>query len=119
MLLLAALLTICAPGPRDNCVVDGDTIWLGGEKIRLADIDAPEISDPKCASERALGERAKFRLLELVNSGPVTLAPSGNRDRDRYGRLLRVVLVNGRSAGAQLVREGLAREWDGARHPWC
>jgi len=117
-LLVAALLTICAPVQRNNCVVDGDTLWLAGEKIRLEDIDAPEISEPKCASEQALGERAKLRLLELVNSVPVTLVMNG-RDRDRYGRELRIVMVNGRSVGDELVREGLARKWDGARHPWC
>lgn len=118
-LLLAAVLTICAPGPRDNCVVDGDTLWLAGDKIRLQDIDAPEISEPKCASEKALGERAKRRLLELLNNGPITLVATGGRDRDRYGRLRRVVEVNGRSVGDELIREGLARRWDGARHPWC
>lgn len=116
MLLLAALLTICAPGPRDNCVVDGDTWWQGGEKLRLADIDAPEIGSPKCEAERRLGERAKARLLELLNSGEVTIERQG---RDRYGRTLAVVTIDGRSVGAQLIAEGLARRWDGARRSWC
>ena len=31
---------------RRTCVVDGDTIWLEGVKIRIADIDTPEISQP-------------------------------------------------------------------------
>ena len=35
-----------------NCVVDGDTIWLSGVKIRMADYDTPEIGEPKCAAER-------------------------------------------------------------------
>lgn len=30
----------CYGGVRINCVVDGDTIWVGGEKIRLQSIDA-------------------------------------------------------------------------------
>jgi endonuclease YncB( thermonuclease family) len=40
----------CTGGHRTACVIDGDTLWIGGTKIRIADIDAPEISDPKCAS---------------------------------------------------------------------
>ena len=48
------------------------------------------------------------RLVEVLNSGTVSLARSG-RDEDRYGRKLRVVQVDGRSAGSVLVAEGLAR----------
>lgn len=32
-------------------MVDGDTIWLEGLKIRIADIDTPEITSPKCNAE--------------------------------------------------------------------
>ena len=119
-LIAAALaLALCPPGPRDNCVVDGDTFWLGGEKIRIADIDTPEISEPKCSAEKALGVRATQRLIVLLNAGPFVLSQVGTRDRDRNGRLLRVVTRGGRSIGDQLVREGLARTWTGRREPWC
>lgn len=47
-------LTLCAPGPRDNCVVDGDTFWRAGEKIRLADIATPEIEGKPTAPHRAV-----------------------------------------------------------------
>ena len=59
----------CGNGLRMNCVVDGDTIWATGEKIRLADIDAPEVFSPGCDWERVLGERATHRLTELLNEG--------------------------------------------------
>ena len=42
-----------------------------------------------------------------------------DRDRDRYGRLLRLVMVNGESVGDTLVNEGLARWYEGGRKPWC
>ena len=45
----------CNSPAEENCVVDGDTNHWGGVKIRLADIDTPEISSPKCSSELALG----------------------------------------------------------------
>ena len=72
-ILSAAALTLCSASPRDNCVVDGDTFWLGGEKIRLSDINAPETHGAACPGERALGERAKARLLVLLNQGRFAL----------------------------------------------
>ncbi len=109
---------LCHTGGGTNCVVDGDTLWLGGEKIRVADIDAPETHNPRCAEERALGDRATRRLRQLLNEGAVSLE-SIDRDEDRYGRKLRIVMRDGRSLGDMLVAEGLARTWTGRRQPWC
>ena len=111
--------TLCGRGNRMQCVVDGDTIYYGGLKIRLEGIDAPETHQFKCESELALGNRATNRLLELMNSGPFEIANRNGRDEDRYGRKLRTIERDGRSLGEILVAEGLARRWDGARHSWC
>lgn len=108
----------CFVGGGTNCVVDGDTIWLQGRKIRIADIDAPETHDPRCAAEKQLGDRATKRLHDLLESGPISLRPI-DRDQDVYGRKLRIVLVNGRSVGDTLAREGLARYYRHGRRPWC
>lgn len=67
----------CHTGGGTNCVVDGDTIWLAGENIRIADIDPPETHEARCPAEHSLGERATQRLHQLVNSGTVTLGRSG------------------------------------------
>lgn len=99
-------------------MVDGDTAWIGGEKIRIADIDAPETHPPRCDNEAELGNRATRRLAELMNAGPFELKVIG-RDRDRYGRKLRVLVRGGSSLGGLLVAEGLARAWEGRRRPWC
>jgi endonuclease YncB( thermonuclease family) len=104
---------------RRTCVVDGDTFWLEGQKIRIADIDTPEISEPKCDSEYQLGMKATYRLRDLLNEGPFEVRPIGNRDEDRFGRKLRVIVRHGLSLGDQLVSEGLARTWTGRREPWC
>jgi len=114
----AARFGLCHTGGGVDCVVDGDTVWIGGANVRIADIDAPETHPPRCAEEADLGERATLRLQALLNAGPITLAPA-DRDTDRYGRLLRIVERNGRSLGDQLVSEGLARHWTGRRLPWC
>lgn len=108
----------CHIGGGYNCVVDGDTIWLKGEKIRVADIDAPETHDYRCSSEKELGDRATRRLHELLESGPISLQVI-DRDEDRYGRKLRIVLVNGKSVGDALVSEGLVRWYGNGRRPWC
>ncbi|WP_313803551.1 thermonuclease family protein [Sphingobium sp.] len=115
---LSARFGFCHTGGGTNCVVDGDTFWFHGERVRVMDIDAPETHDPRCAEEAALGARATRRLQQLMNAGPFSLE-SGDRDSDRYGRALRVVTRGGDSLGEMLVAEGLAREWDGSRHPWC
>jgi micrococcal nuclease len=116
--------TLHAPFPicgrtGTDCVLDGDTFRYRGDTIRIADIDAPETRDAKCPSERALGESAKSRLADLLGAAPFTLTGYGSRDRDRYGRALRVVHQDGRSVGSVLVSEGLARPWEGRRRPWC
>ena len=108
----------CKWGGGTNCVVDGDTIYLDGQKIRIAGIDEPETHDYGCASELDLGERAASRLRVLLNGGPVTLT-SIDRDEDRYGRKLRNVAVSGVDVGEALVSEGLAREYGGGRRSWC
>ncbi|MCW3838211.1 thermonuclease family protein [Sphingomonas canadensis] len=110
----------CGAGGGTNCVVDGDTFWLKGEKIRIADIDTPETHPPRCAREARLGAAATQRLHALLNAGGFTLTAAGDgRDADRYGRKLRVVTRGGRSLGDALVAEGLARRWTGRREPWC
>jgi micrococcal nuclease len=111
--------SLCSGSVRTHCVVDGDTLWHEGEKIRIADIDTPEVSSPRCQSEATLGARATSRLLQLVNAGPFEIVAWQGRDEDKYGRKLRVLVRDGRSLGDVLVSEGLARTWTGRRQPWC
>ena len=109
---------ICSGPVRTNCVVDGDTIWYAGRKIRIADINTPEIDRASCAAERAMGDKAKYRLHTLLNQGAFSLA-SIDRDQDKYGRDLRIITRGGVSIGDTLVDEGLAEVWGGYRIDWC
>lgn len=109
----------CTYLARRNCVIDGDTFYFHGEKIRIADIDAPETSGAQCDFEAKLGARATQRLRELLNEGPFELRGFQSRDTDRYGRKLRIVMRDGASIGDRLIAEGLARRWGGRRLPWC
>lgn len=100
-------------------VIDGDTFDHGGIRVRIADIDTPELRG-QCPHETALAARATQRLRTLLAAGQFELHPLGNgRDEDRYGRKLRIVTRGGRSLGDVLVAEGLARTWSGQREPWC
>lgn len=123
-------MAICGQGQRVSCVVDGDTIWLRGEKIRVADIDAPELFSPRCINEQVVAQQATYRLRDLLNAGPFTVEQWESRNVDDYGRSLRVLTRNGQSIGMRLVDEGLARRWRtivsmreaGALNvgvPWC
>src|SRR3546814_4091570 len=105
---------LCFTGGGENCVVDGDTFWIDGEKVRVADIDAPETHPSRCAEEARLGKAATERLRALLDAGPVTLV-TADRDVDRYGRKLRLVERDGRAQGGVLVREGLGGAWGGGK----
>lgn len=116
---LSAHFALCGSPPHSDCVIDGDTFYAGSTAIRIADIDTPETHPPRCDREAALGDRATTRLNALLNDGPFELRAWDDRDEDRYGRKLRVVMRGGRSLGDLLVAEGLARTWTGRREPWC
>ena len=112
----ATSFAMCGQPPHRDCVIDGDTFYLGRQSIRIEDIDAPETHPPRCIREADLGSRATARLRSLLNQGPFEL--QGDRV-DRYDRQLRTITRNGRSLGGVLVSEGLARKWTGRREPWC
>lgn len=119
--LFAALLALASPAAaqRSVTVIDGDTLRVSGEVVRLAGIDAPELRRPRCAEERRLARTARDRLQVLV-AGGVRLQPAAGRDR--YRRVLaRVIDRRGRDVGEVLVAEGLAVPYHGRgpRHRWC
>ena len=83
-----AYFPLCSGSVRTTCVVDGDTIWYQGTKIRLVGFDTPETSRPGCAREARLGKQATQRLQALLNEGAFTLEPNPEgRDQDRDGTM--------------------------------
>ena len=85
---------------------DGDTVRLAsGERVRLLQIDTPELGSGECYSRAA--RKALVRLVPLGSA--VTLEADPSLDQvDRYGRLLRYVWRNGTNVNLALVREGAA-----------
>ncbi len=115
-----AYFTVCNGRVRNTCVVDGDTIWYRGEKIRLVGFDTPEVSKPGCANEARLGEEATQALRNWLNEGAFSLEPNPDgRNQDRYGRALRVLSRGGENVGEMLLGAGLAERRGGRRNVWC
>ena len=91
-------------------VVDGDTLVIGTQKVRLFGIDAPE-HDQLCKDAQGrdwpCGQAARDRLAGLAAEGVRCVGA----DRDRYDRLLGVCAADGRDLNATLVAEGLAEAY--------
>lgn len=87
-------------------VYDGDTITLStGEKVRLLQIDSPELTPADC-----YGVEARSALVGLLKApGQLTLKSDPKLDKvDRYGRLLRYVYVGKTNINLKLVEIGAA-----------
>jgi endonuclease YncB( thermonuclease family) len=88
-------------------VLDGDSLELNGERIRLEGIDAPEF-DQMCntgGKAMACGQEARRRLRELA--GATRLNCKGWQ-RDKYERLLAVCEAGGKHINREMVRSGWA-----------
>lgn len=90
-------------------VIDGDTIEIHGQRVRLEGIDAPESSqtcrDREAGVDVRCGQRASLWLADLIGTSPVSCTDAG---RDRYGRMLAHCAVGGRDLGAAMVEAGWA-----------
>ncbi len=114
----ATLLRGATVRPEAVRPIDGRSFALHGDRIRLADIDTPDMRAP-CPHESALGLRAAQRLAVLLRAGPFQLGESFGRDADGEGRKLRIASRDGRSLGETMIADGLARPWTGGAGPWC
>lgn len=95
-------------------VYDGDTVKAIGHditvKVRLVEIDAPEISHRKRESGQPYGQRSKKYLSELVLNKTVDVKRYG---LGPYNRILGVISLNGRNINLEMIRVGLAEVYRG------
>lgn len=116
-LALSLLLAAASQTAQVVAVHDGDTITVRmdgrTEKVRLVGIDTPELQDER-AAYRDAGYAARNYARMRLGGETVTLEPEPEQpDRDRYGRLLRyVILDDGTNVNDELVRKGYARVYD-------
>jgi micrococcal nuclease len=87
-------------------IYDGDTITMSnGEKVRLLQIDTPELSSKEC-----YGDQARTELVKLLgNTGKVKLTSDSKLDKiDKYGRSLRYVFMGKTNINLKMVEIGAA-----------
>lgn len=89
-------------------VIDGDTIEIHGERIRLDAIDAPE-SSQQCSQADGktypCGRRSAFALADMIGRTPVRCEAKG---RDRYRRIIAVCFKGGTNLNGWMVAQGWA-----------
>ena len=105
--LLVFLLTINDIKSQELKVVDGDTIYLDGEKIRFTGIDTPELKQTCIKNETIdqCGLTAKKILIDKISNNSVECISDG---KDQYKRTLAECFVNNESLSSYLVRSGYA-----------
>lgn len=92
-------------------VIDGDTIEIHGERIRLDGYDSPERGS-RCGPVNVYKEAA-FALSDFIGRDTVTCNISGS---DRYGRKIGKCEAGGKSLAEFMVSEGWARDWPRYSH---
>lgn len=89
-------------------IIDGDTLDIGGRRVRLHGIDAPE-SAQRCTDrqgmEYACGRRATAALAEHIGRRPVACE---ERDVDPYGRIVAVCRMGDEDVNGWMVAQGWA-----------
>ncbi len=92
-------------------IIDGDTLTVAGQRIRLAGIDAPELQQP-CYDEAGYswtcGTAAAKALAAHLGDHPAACEPTGT---DRYQRIVATCYLGIEDIGGWLVLNGWALDW--------
>jgi len=87
-------------------VVDGDTLEINGEKIRLHGIDSPEIKQTcRASTVYQCGQVATHALSNKIGQQPISCV---GRDVDRYGRIVAICYLKEENLNSWMVSEGHA-----------
>jgi endonuclease YncB( thermonuclease family) len=112
LLFLIALLGLPAlaaePLMGTASVIDGDTIEIHGQRIRLHGIDAPESRQECTRSDGTTwrcGQQAALALSDRIGRSTVDCDP---RDRDRYGRIIAICFKDTEDLNRWMVANGWA-----------
>lgn len=107
-IILALLGTPVFAAPNGTVrVIDADTIDVGGTRVRLFGIDAPEMGQP-CAADGRQWDCGAWTRDAVRNRYEGAFASCEARDTDRYGRIVAQCRVDGEDMGQAIVYSGLA-----------
>lgn len=97
----------------DTIIVDVDLgfrVWVRGERIRLAHIDAPETKGETKREGKAAGEFLRGLLLDKEVIIQTIKARDGTDKRGKYGRYLGIIWLDDENVNELLVRKGFAKK---------
>lgn len=102
---------------------DGDTCYVTIEnentKIRLLELDTPEISKPKCTQEKKLGIQARDFINELILNAK-NIKIKTEYKKDYFGRTLAFVIIDGVNISELLIKNNLGVVYKkGHKKNWC
>ena len=107
-LIIALFLVISVPVFAQRIdVIDGDTIRIGSEKIRLVGFNTPEKHDAKCPQEALMAAEATDYLQKLVSDKGKQI-DIDRQGRDKYKRTLAYVFVDGTDVADLMIIHGVA-----------
>jgi endonuclease YncB( thermonuclease family) len=87
-------------------VINGNTISVGEERIRILNANAPATeNNARCNADGRLAARATRTLTNLIAGKPLQFERLGE---DRFGRTLAYVRIRGFDVGNALINEGVA-----------
>ena len=106
--------------PAEMRVIDGDTVAIAGETMRLKGIDVPEERGRvECVTSLRIAQAARARI-EALKAGAGT-GRFVREGKDRLGRTLARISLDGQDIAEALLAAGLAKPWNGKGRPprWC
>jgi endonuclease YncB( thermonuclease family) len=108
VLMLIVLSTQATAAPNGVVrIVDADTIDVGGVRVRLFGIDAPEMGQP-CSADGREWDCGAWTRDAVSNRFEGAYARCKTVDTDRYGRVVAQCAVDGQDMGRMIVHSGLA-----------
>lgn len=108
---------------NDRYCYDGDTCYVTVDgkntKIRLLELDTPEISKPKCDQELQMGLKARDYLNNLIMNAS-SIEFKTDYKMDYFGRILSYLIIDGEDASAKIISNNLGVVYDrNNKQDWC
>ena len=102
---------------------DGDTCYVTVDgkknKIRLLELNTPEISKPKCDAELELGLKARDYINNLIKNAS-NIEFKTDYKKDYFGRILSYLIIDGEDVSAKIVSNNLGVVYNrNNKKDWC
>lgn len=108
---------------NDRYCYDGDTCYVTVDgkntKIRLLELDTPEISKPKCDQELQLGLKAREYINSLIMNAS-SIEFKTDYKKDYFGRILSYLIIDGEDVSTKIINNNLGVVYNkNNKQDWC